>query len=429
MNKAKEIRINKKFQPLYTTDKRYILVTGGRGSGKTFAIQDFLIRLLEEPGQGILYTRFTMTSVEKTIIPLFSEHIELISDLSKYEITKTLIRHKEKNTFILFSGIKTSSGDQTANLKTLPNITTWVVEEGEDFNNPKSFTDIDDSIRSKSMQNRVIWIQNPTQKHHFIYKKFFFLTHKRDVIDEGITYVDNDGKTQPITFQRSTHENVEHIHTTYLDNIDNLDTKKVGQWNKSITENPKFWANKYGGAWIDMAEGAIFEHVNWIDEFPKHIRRISYGLDFGFNDPTVLVKCGTSDGELYLQRMLYESEMTTSDINKAFISIGIKKDDIIFADSADPKTIAELRKYGWAIYKANKGNDSIIFGINQIKKYHNLNIVNCEHWKHEQISYVWEKDKSTDNLKDKPVDKDNHLWDASRYGIQGLDRKSDISYS
>ncbi len=111
--------INKVFQPLYTTKKRYIVLTGGRGSAKTFTVQDFLIRLLEEVGQKILYTRFTMRSVEKTIIPLFSKHIELISDYKKYHITKNLITNKVTGTSIMFSGIKTSSGDQTANLKTL----------------------------------------------------------------------------------------------------------------------------------------------------------------------------------------------------------------------------------------------------------------------------------------------------------------------
>jgi len=185
----------------------------------------------------------------------------------------------------------------------------------------------------------------------------------------------------------------------------------------------------YGLGLTGKTEGVIFKKVNWISEFPKHIRRISYGLDFGFNDPTVLVKCGTSDGELYLQRMLYESEMLNPDINKAFIELGIKKSDYIFADSADPKTITDLRKSGWAIFKAKKGPDSIIFGIKEILKYHKLNIVHCEHWKEEQSKYVWTKDKSTDDLKDKPIEKFDHLWDASRYGIQGLDRKSDISYS
>ncbi|MCH6576144.1 MAG: hypothetical protein IH795_13265 [Bacteroidetes bacterium] len=71
------LRIDKKYQALYSTKKRYAIVTGGRGSGKTFAVQDFLVRLLEEIGQGVLYTRFTMVSVDKTIIPLLKTHSEV----------------------------------------------------------------------------------------------------------------------------------------------------------------------------------------------------------------------------------------------------------------------------------------------------------------------------------------------------------------
>ena len=128
-----------KYKPLYTSEKRYFLLTGGRGSGKTYVIQDLLIRLLEQIGQGILYTRYTMVSVDQTIMPLFVAHIESIADINNYDVTKKLIRNKRTGSFILFSGIKASSGDQTGRLKSLPNITTWVIEEGEDFNDENAF--------------------------------------------------------------------------------------------------------------------------------------------------------------------------------------------------------------------------------------------------------------------------------------------------
>jgi len=229
-------RIKSKYKPLYTTKKRYIILTGGRGSGKTFVVQDFLVRLLEEVGQGVLYTRFTMKSVEKTIIPLFVKHIEEVSDPKKYRITKTFIENIETGAFILFSGIKTPSGDQTANLKTLPNITTWVIEEGEDFNVENSFVDIDDSIRSHKMQNRIVWIQNPTTDAHFIYQKFFENSHEIREIN-GFPY------------QHSTHPEVEHIHTTYLDNRENLSEEKVRQWEALKEKDPKKYAHKYIGGW------------------------------------------------------------------------------------------------------------------------------------------------------------------------------------
>ena len=419
------IVLNKKYSKLYTTKKRYIIVTGGRGSGKTFAVQDFLIRLLEQVGQGILYTRYTMTSVEKTIIPLFVKHINLISDPKNYEITKTRIIHKLTGSFIMFSGIKTSSGDQTANLKTLPDITTWVVEEGEDFNRESSFTDIDDSIRSKNVQNRIIWVQNPSTRQHFIFKKFFEDSHVRVPVLDDATYLDNDGNVSPITYQRSTHEDVEHIHTTYVDNKENLDQKKVSQWEKVLIKDPKKWANKYGGAWVDMAEGVVFEHVNWIKEFPKDIRRFSYGMDFGFtNSPTTLVKCGVSDGELFAQRLIYKTGMVTKDISNSLKDLGLTKNDVIYADSEDPKTIRELNILGWNVRKAVKGPGSIRDGINKIKGYEKLNIVNCKFWQVEQYLYIWKNNVKFEKLENEPVKNYDHLWDALRYGIQGLNRRS-----
>jgi phage terminase large subunit len=366
-----------------------------------------------------------MTSVEKTIIPLFVKHINLISDSKHYDITKTRIIHKGTGSFIMFSGIKTSSGDQTANLKTLPDITTWVVEEGEDFNRESSFQDIDDSIRSKNVQNRIIWVQNPSTRQHFIFKKFFENSHVRTPVMDGAMYIDNDGKRKPVTYQQSTHEDVCHIHTTYEDNKKNLDPKKVEQWERVLTKDPKKWANKYGGAWVDMADGVIFEHVNWIKELPDTITKFSYGVDFGFSsDPTTLIKCGISDGQLFAQRLIYETQMTTNDIHTAFKNIGLSRKDNIIADSADPKTIKELRLLGWNVKGAKKGNDSIRHGIDKIKNYGGLNIVNCKYWKVEQISYIWAVDRKTDSLSSKPVDNFNHLWDALRYGIQGLNRRN-----
>ena len=115
-------KIKSKYKPLYTSKKRYFILTGGRGSGKTFVVQDFLIRLLEEVGQNILYTRYTATSVDETIMPLFVEYLNSVADVNSYHITKDKIINKRTRSFIMFSGIKANSKDQTGKLKTLPNI-------------------------------------------------------------------------------------------------------------------------------------------------------------------------------------------------------------------------------------------------------------------------------------------------------------------
>ena len=206
------------------------------------------------------------------------------------------------------------------------------------------------------------------------------------------------------------------IHNPFL----NEEIKKtILSWK---TDDKEKW-KVYGLGKTGKTEGVIFKNVNWISALPNELKRFSYGMDFGFtNDPTTFIKCGVSDGELFAERWIYQHEMTTNDIDTALKRLGVKKTDSIIADSADPKTIRELRLLGWLIIGAKKGADSIRFGISQIKKYKKLNIVHCEFWKMEQISYIWAKDSKTGQATGEPIDKFNHLWDSLRYGIQGLDK-------
>jgi len=397
--------IKSKYKPLYASKKRYFVLTGGRGSGKTFVVQDFLVRLLEQIGQGILYTRYTMTSVEGTIIPLFVKHIELISDINKYHITKKYIYNKETGSFMMFSGIKTTSGDQTGNLKTLPNITTWVIEEGEDYNKEDSFDDIDDSIRGKLLQNRVIWIQNPTTRHHFIYKKFFEKTHELRQIN-GFDY------------QHSTHPDVEHIHTTYLDNIDNLDPKKVEKWEETKITNPKKYANKYIGAWKDKADGVIF--TNWTNgEFDESLPFI-YGADYGFaSDPSTILKAAVDEKRklIYVQEMLYAKHLSTEQIKEAYKEI--VKDDIVVCDSAELRLINDLRDSDINAVPTIKKAGSVVAGIQRIQSYKIVVCGDSPNVITELNNYAW-IDKGSKSI---PIDDYNHiLGDPLRYILEYLNR-------
>lgn len=166
------VPISAVFKPLYTSPDRYFLLTGGRASLKSSTVHDFIARLTYEQGHGVLFTRYTMASAESSIIPEFRITLERLGITADFKITKNVITNLRTGAFIYFSGIKTSSGDQTAKLKSIAGITTWVIEEGEDFKDEKAFDAIDDSIRTAGQRNRVIWIQNPTTKEHFIYQRW-----------------------------------------------------------------------------------------------------------------------------------------------------------------------------------------------------------------------------------------------------------------
>ena len=167
------IEVNKKFSPISNSDSRYFIVTGGRGSGKSFSVNLLLVLLTYEKGHTILFTRYTLSSAYISIIPEFIQKLEMLDVVDHFHITKDEIRNKASGSKIIFRGIKTSSGDQTANLKSLQGVTTFVLDEAEELTNEDTFDKIDLSVRHLDQQNRVILILNPTTKEHWIYNRFF----------------------------------------------------------------------------------------------------------------------------------------------------------------------------------------------------------------------------------------------------------------
>ena len=149
--------INIAFQPLYDSDKRYFFITGGRGSLKSHSLHDYILKLTYEKGNGILFTRYTMTSAKKSIIPEFKKTIARLGVEEDFHVTEGTIINKKTKSFIFFSGIKTNSGDQTGNLKSLSGINTWVVEEAEDFKDEKVFETIDDSKGPQKNKTESFW--------------------------------------------------------------------------------------------------------------------------------------------------------------------------------------------------------------------------------------------------------------------------------
>jgi len=203
------IKINSKYN-LLGSDSRYFIISGGRGSGKSYSINSFLLLLTYEVGHVVLFTRFTLTSAHISIIPEFIDKIETAGLHNDFYITKDEIINTKTGSKILFRGIKTSMGTQTANLKSLAGVTTWVLDEAEELNDEDIFDKIDYSIRHNVKQNRVILILNPATKEHFIYKRFF----EQKEVQEGSTLINKD---------------TTYIHSSYLDNYENLSESFLDQ--------------------------------------------------------------------------------------------------------------------------------------------------------------------------------------------------------
>ena len=346
------------YHPLYEDKEKFIiLITGGRGSGKSFNASTFIERLtfemtpVEKIVHQILYTRYTMVSAGMSIIPEMMEKIDLDGTTKYFKTTKTDIVNKMTKSRIMFRGIKTSSGNQTAKLKSIQGITTFVCDEAEEWTNEEEFDKIMLSIRKKGIQNRIIIIMNPCDSNHFIYKKYIENIHK---------LVEIDG----VQVQISTHPNVLHIHTTYLDNLENLSPEFLKEVEDMKVSNPEKYAHVVVGRWADVAEGAVFKKWGIVKEFPRECKKVGIGQDFGFtNDPSAAVRCGIIDNRLYVDELFYETDMLSSAIANRLKPFSMK----VFADSQDPRLIQEIKNRGVNIYPVDKFPGSIKAGIDKIK--------------------------------------------------------------
>ena len=397
------------YHPLYTDNEKFIiLITGGRGSGKSFNASTFIERLTFELTEAekivhqILYTRYTMVSAGMSIIPEMMEKIELDGTIKYFKTTKTDIVNKMTKSRIMFRGIKTSSGNQTAKLKSIQGITTFVCDEAEEWTNEEEFDKIMLSIRKKGIQNRIIIIMNPCDSNHFIYKKYIENTHK---------LVEIDG----VQVQVSTHPNVLHIHTTYQDNLNNLSPEFLKEVEDMKVSNPEKYAHVVIGRWADVAEGAVFKKWGIVKEFPTWAKKVALASDWGYtNDPSTGIRCGIVDNRLYVDELFYETGMLTNAIAEKLKPWGLK----VYGDSADPRLIQEIKNRGVNIYPVDKFPGSIKAGIDKIHEMELFVTERSYHIIEELRKYVWDKDKDGHYINE-PVDAWNHTLDPIRYYILG----------
>ena len=399
------------YYPLYEDKEKFIiLITGGRASGKSFNISTFIERLTFEmtPVQKIvhqiLYTRYTMVSAGISIIPEMLEKVELDGTQKYFKSTKTDIINKMTKSRIMFRGIKTSSGNQTAKLKSIQGITTFVCDEAEEWTNEEEFEKIMLSIRKKGIQNRIIIIMNPCDSNHWVYKRFIENTHK---------LVEIDG----VQVQVSTHPNVLHIHTTYLDNMANLSPEFMKEVNEMKENNPEKYAHVVIGRWVDVAEGAIYKKFGIVKEFPSWAKMVAIGLDFGYsNDQTAIVRCGIVGNDLYVDEICYKTQMLTKDIVEVLKPFSMK----VIADSADPRLIQEIHNAGINIFSVAKGAGSIVAGIEKTKELNLYVTERSYNLQNELRNYVWDKDKDGRYINSPADGQADHLCDAMRYYVYGI---------
>ena len=385
------LKLNSKYHPLFENNTRFFIVTGGRGSAKSFATTSFSALLSKEVGHKILYTRQTMSSAHLSIIPEFQEKLELLDISNDYNVNKADIKNNVSESEILFRGLKASSGDQTANLKSLQGITTWVLDEAEELMDESKFDTIQRSIRSNKRQNRIILILNPATKEHWIYKRFF----EGMGVEEGFNGVK---------------ENVTYIHTSYLDNIEHLPEDYIQDFKKLQINNPSKYNHVVMGGWLDKAEGVVF--TNWkFGSFNPDGLQSSCGMDFGFSvDPDTLTEVAIDKAKMiiYVKEHIYSNGLNTPLLASMIKSkVGSK---LIIADSAEPRLISDLKAQGINIQAVKKG--TIESGITRMQDYTIVVDQNSKNIAKELNNHEY-ADKGSKLYKDSY----NHAIDGIRYNI------------
>jgi phage terminase large subunit len=213
-------------------------------------------------------------------------------------------------------------------------------------------------------------------------------------------------------------EDVDFITLTYLDNeaLSETIVKEI-ESAKEKAKTSSYWANwwqVYGLGQTGSLEGVCIPDWQEIN-LPIEARLLCYGMDWGYsNDPTSLIAMYKYNDAYIFDELIYQKGLLNSDISNLLKTNNVN--DIIYADSAEPKSIAELNSYGHNVLPVSKGRDSIVYGlnlINQNKVYvtsRSKNLIN------ELRNYTWMIDKQGNKL-NKPIDAYNHAIDAMRYAM------------
>lgn len=346
---AVKLTINPSFEPLFMDnieDPRYYQVYGGRGSGKSFAVALAMVRKTYSPYKHkILYLRQTMTSSEDSTIADIRSAIELLGAEEDFREARGVITNLTTGSTITFKGIR-STGTQTAKLKSLSGITTLVVEEAEEVESFEEFSKVDESIRLVGKPLKVILIYNPTSAvQSWIHKEWF---------EEGLPKAER-------------HLDTMYLHSTYLDNLDNLAPSTIKRYQDLERTNPTYYINTIMAEWTLEVSGRIY--AGW-GQYPVFEEEGDtwYGLDFGYGgkDKTSCIKVTWLDDVYYVEEMFSEAKLSIRQTVTKMRNCNIPFNARIYADSAVPELVNQIREKGYSsIRKATKGNKEA--GIKKIQ--------------------------------------------------------------
>ena len=378
---------------IYDYSKRIQVFYGGAGSGKSvFVAQKLLLKALKDK-RKVLVLRKIGRTVKNSVFQL------LLDNLIDWKIADKCSINRTDFTITLPNGSQFLCGglDDPEKIKSIVGITDAWMEEASEFTFD-DFSQIGLRVRDPFAANQQIYLSfNPVSKANWTYLQFFSPDADKEFLD-----------------------GVKIIKTNYLDNRF-LPKEYVDSLLMLKKTNPAYYGIYALGEFGSLNK-LVFDY--WKVE-PVDITQIDgtllCGLDFGFvNDPTAFV-CSLLDEKnkkLYVYQEFFQKGLLNDQIAKVIKEMGYAKSAIV-ADSAEQKSIEEIKKYGiYRIKPAVKGQGSILQGIQKLKQFEIIIDPSCVNLIEEFRNYSWKKDKNTSEYINEPEDSWNHGIDALRYSLQ-----------
>ena len=372
---------------------RYNVYYGGRGSGKTrFCFDKLLIKGLKEK-RTILLMRKTTAACK------FSVWKELKDAVDRLKLNQFFIFYEgDYSAVCTLTGtiFKCTGLDIAEKIKGFSEISDVLLEEATEFT-PEDVELIDGTVRSVlyKLPLQLYFCFNPISKANWVFKRFGF--------DTGIT--------PPNTFILKT----TYLHNPYLspDYLKRMEHMKL--------TNPTRWKIEALGDFVSLDKLVFHNYKVESFDYTKLTGQLLVGLDFGFvNDISALVASILNEDEktIHIFKTWGATGKTNQDLINVITSLGFSK-SVIIADSAEQKSIAEIKKGGVIKIKpAEKGKDSIVHGLQKLQNYTIIVHPECDGIITEFENYSWQKDKVTGEYINKPIDDFNHYIDALRYSLQ-----------
>ena len=383
------IECNTQFYQTINSDKRIIVHQGGSRSGKTYAICQYLIYLLTTRKKKLIITiaRKTLPALKGSVFRDFMEIAEKVGITYFAEINKADLTFKYKNHLVEFISL-----DNEMKVRGRKRTHCFLNEANEFY--LEDFNQL--SLRTTE---RMILDFNPSDVLHWIYSDIC----TRDDCDTFITTFEDNAFLDPEIKKE----------------ILRMKEKDADRW------------RVYGlGERATFKEGQIFDNWQWIDykEFlDKEHCEVAYGLDFGFsNDPTTIVEVRRKNDRLFVHELLFRKGLTNQDIFDEIKKLGLQE-EIIICDSAEPKSIEELRRLGAYCKPSQKGKGSVLNGIQVIKEYDVFASKQSKNLLQEYQYYIWDSNRDGKSINKIKQNGQDHLMDALRYAVTtGLSRARDF---